>query len=810
MFLAIRLTSINTSTHPANTEMFHAAHTQKLLSSAITEAYAIQSKMESLDASAVKTRLGVDYSIPGDAIAMPFHNLDGSPMLDDDGVPYVQYRVFDVRKDVLKPMRFAIRPGAGRRPYLPSGLKELLDVSDMLVITEGPMKAASAVSNGLACIGIPGVTMWAAPGVSGEMSEDTPVHPEILDAARKVKVGVVVLADSDATNNNKVRDQMQLLAKAITKQSGVVACYAACKGAKDLKTKAIEKVGLDDWIKVTKGTKDAEDFLAYKLKKAKKRMEGGASGGYVALGYGRGGVYYVWSNARSQVDELSAMDMGRQPVLSSLCTHEFIVREYTKINAKGNECGLDIPRLGGEIMAACVARGLFNPDLTRGAGVWLDGGHLVINSDTVFSPTNPDIGRVTEKHVYVRTRDIGIEDGTLPATDKEVGEIVDVLKTFKFARKTDHLALLGMLMLAFVPGALKWRPHAFLHGGPGSAKSSLLGLLKNTLGHAAELSEAQSEAGIRQRLQTDAIAVLCDESEAGGAHINGLLEFLRLSSGGSKKNMGTQDQKGIQYVIRTIGIIAAANPPQMVDTDDSRFLKIAMNEMDKSQSEPALLQDPERAGELGKKLCARLLSKWDLFQSTFEQVYALLQGTPRMAKVVTPVIAAAYVATHSTPCADVQAYIDSFDLSDDVERISAASRSLAFEDYLFGVEIELDVEGRRHRTTVGAACTSAIIGDSFMNRALGVYGMRVHRDDKECRLRINYASPQLRKLFKDSTWANGDLQIAIKKIPGADQKGLGQRDRFAGGKPQPFLSIPLDDLIPETASDSIAAIYDRS
>lgn len=790
--------------------MYLEHHSKKLAASAIQQAYAISAGLESVDASAVKLQLGVDYSIPGDAIAIPFRNLDGSTMLDDDGVPYVQYRIFDVRKDVLKPMRFAIRPGAGRRPYLPHGLDELLPVSDYLVITEGPLKAASAVSNGLACIGIPGVTMWAAPGVSGEMTPDTPVHPEILDAARRVKNGVVVLADSDAMQNNEVRDHMQMLAKAIEKQSGVVACYACCKTAKDLKTKEFEKIGLDDWIKVSKGAADAEGYLAHKLRKAMNRAAmAAAGGGYIPLGYGRGGTYYVWSSPRSQVDEVSATDLGRPTVLSSLCSHAWVEAHYTKINSKGDEAGLDTTKLGGDIMAGCVERGLYDREMTRGAGVWLDGSDLVVNSETVFSPTNPLIGRVTDRHVYVKTRDIGIEADVQPATVAEVEVVMKALRSFNFDRgSSDAMAMLGMTMLSFVPGALKWRPHAFVHGGPGSGKSTLLGFVKNLLGQAAEISEAQSQAGLQQRLMTDAVAVLCDESEAGGAHMSGLLEYLRLASGGSKKNMGTADQKGVQYVIRTVGIMAAVNPPQMSSADDSRFLKIGLKKIDKETAvEPAIVQDEEAATALGKKLCARMLTHWGLFRDTADAVFEALQGSSRMAKVISPVVAAVYVATHDTACDDIQAYLGKFDFAEDMERISTISDTEAFQNHLFGVEIELSVEGRRHKTTLGAACADSIHGANDINCALGTYGLRVHREGKECRLRIGYNSPQLRKLFKDTQWATGDLQLAIKKVPGADQKTLNNRDRFGGGKPQPFLSIPLDDIIDTPVSAHIAAAF---
>ena len=69
------------------------------------------------------------------------------------------------------------------RPYIPTGLDDLLPTAKVLVITEGEFKALSAVANGIAATGIAGVTMWAAPGrdlgdrLSGPKSHRTPLTP---------------------------------------------------------------------------------------------------------------------------------------------------------------------------------------------------------------------------------------------------------------------------------------------------------------------------------------------------------------------------------------------------------------------------------------------------------------------------------------------------------------------------------------------------------------------------------------------------------------------------------------------------------
>lgn len=788
--------------------MYMQHHSKKLLGSAIKEAFAELAGLESLDSSAVKARLGAEYSVPGDAISIPFKNLDGSDMLDDDGVPYVVYRVFDVRKDIPAKdrMRFMLRTGAGRRPYLPHGLDALLTAgANMLLVTEGPLKALSAVSHGVATIGIGGVANWAAPGWSGELNEDTPVMPEILDAARSVG-RVISLADSDAVKNPQVRAHMQALASAIQKQAGVIAIYLCCKTAKDLGVAEDQKVGLDDWIRIKKGTKDLEGFFDSMLRKAEQREAAkNGSGGVEFLGYSAGGVYHAWSKPLSQVQALTPADLARSTALMSLAGGAWLDAMYPKFNNKGEVVGTDDRKFVSDLMAACAEVGLYREDRARAGGVWLEDGHLVVNSDTVFSPTLPNVDRVTRRHVYIKTRDLGIEPGTPVATVKDCENVLQTFSSFGFKKTSDALMLLGIMMLAYVPGALKWRPQVFIHGDGGSGKTTLMKLLSDLAGEAAFYAVSSTTAGIEVAVGENAISVILDEINSDGEALGKLMEYLRKGATGGDLHQSTKDRKAKRFVMRGVGIVAGVTPPQMDSMDESRFIKLSIENVDKKgQKKGSLLTSPDLANYIGKRLFARMLNRWDEFVTLQEAVFDLLDGSSRMSDVFSPVIAAAYIATHDTPCTDAAAYIAQFDMEEDVERMKAISETDDFMNHLLGVEIELEIDGRRRRTTVGHACASALEGANDINYALCVHGLRVHTDG---RLRISHKSPQVSRLFQGTKWAKTDLPLMISKIKGADRKVGNNRDRFGGISPMPFLSIPLSDLIPAKESAAINAVY---
>lgn len=190
----------------------------------------------SLPGSVLSKKLG--FPAHGDGYAIPY-----------PGIKFARYKIFGGEQKYLS------HAGAGVYLYVPANLPE----SDILVITEGEKKALAACQSGIACVAVGGVDMWSRQDAAeraskcvktqkGEVIEihpktvETPVLPELL--ARCEGKRVVVLADSDAEQNRRVKDAMTLLAQAINHQINVDAVkFLACPvGTNDAKQ------GLDDWL----------------------------------------------------------------------------------------------------------------------------------------------------------------------------------------------------------------------------------------------------------------------------------------------------------------------------------------------------------------------------------------------------------------------------------------------------------------------------------------------------------------------------------------------------------------------------------
>ncbi|MBU2768142.1 DUF927 domain-containing protein [Acidithiobacillus ferrivorans] len=190
---------------------------------------------------------------------MPYHNLSGAALIDEDGTPHARLRYFEPLG--TRGQRYAARPGTPSHVYMPVGLLSVIKSAEakVLVITEGEKKAIAGCNAGIPTIGIPGVWMWTDPAHRREVDCDgkttdkinpgTPIHPEIAAIIRMLQDlpepwSILVLGDSDLEQPEKwqAKRGLLLLAQAIRHQIERNVYYMSCPNTGDGKT------GLDDWL----------------------------------------------------------------------------------------------------------------------------------------------------------------------------------------------------------------------------------------------------------------------------------------------------------------------------------------------------------------------------------------------------------------------------------------------------------------------------------------------------------------------------------------------------------------------------------
>lgn len=158
------------------------------------------------------------------------------PFIDATGAT-VLYRIKPDRPPVKngRPCKYLSPVDGGVRVYFPPGVHEIVDDADVrLCVTEGEKKAACLTQHGIACVGLCGVDCWHAKHSSALLPD--------LARINWMNRSVFIVFDSDAIDNENVKDNERLLAAALKN------CGADVRVVRLPPTADGERQGVDDYI----------------------------------------------------------------------------------------------------------------------------------------------------------------------------------------------------------------------------------------------------------------------------------------------------------------------------------------------------------------------------------------------------------------------------------------------------------------------------------------------------------------------------------------------------------------------------------
>jgi Bifunctional DNA primase/polymerase, N-terminal len=273
------------------------------------------------------------------------------------------------------------------------------------------------------------------------------------------------------------------------------------------------------------------------------------------LGYDRE-TYFVFHNAKKQIVELTASSMTEVMLLSLAPSGWW---EVNFPRPKGDGFNKNIA--AEWIMTSCVQRGIYDPSKTRGRGAWIDegkvvfhlGSHLWVNGDLI------DVTQHKSRFVYELARSLPApSDDSL--TDEEGKRLISISTKFRWNKPASAALVSGWIGLAFICGALRWRPHIWITGGAGCGKTTVLNeFIHHLMGGMDIYAQGNStEAGIRQTLRCDALPVLFDESEQNNDReanrVQNVLSLIRQASSESAATTlkGTANGDAMAFAIRSM------------------------------------------------------------------------------------------------------------------------------------------------------------------------------------------------------------------------------------------------------------------
>lgn len=512
------------------------------------------------------------------------------------------------------------------------------------------------------------------------------------------------------------------------------------------------------------------------LAKAKERRERKDTKldrwGYKALGYLEQRNYF-WSNYRQELVAFTDKDINKNFFINNLGL-EYLKTNYMKQNAKGENTGIDISECGAEIIDGCVDSGLFDMENVHGFGIFkdpTDPNHLIINSHEIWG-TNPKFTgeRIVKHSVFKHIKDIGLNEEDPVATKQEAQEYLDLINTWKYKRQEmDCLLSFGWDISAAFASVFTLSAHNSLTGRQGTGKTTRQTVSSNFLGPLCYFLDGRStEPGIRQKVGSNAAALIIDEQEASNANSNKLVSFLRTAACGGDIAMGTTNQLGMDFKLKLSGCIGGIVAPDFAAADRSRFITLEL--LPKGEEVHPLLLDFNRQEKIGNKIRMLIIKRYADFNIVQKIVRGLMlqdNNNSRYADAYTPIISCAYFALNqNTDEAQITNFVNKFDLSDEKHQLETSDHDVLLAKILKAQVQNKDKELTTILEIVSQQC-ERMRNNNFNSvhaKVLGDYGIKViSQDFKGCTLLINTKDENFPKLLKNTKFSNGNISSTLSR-----------------------------------------------
>ncbi|MDO3518151.1 toprim domain-containing protein [Ralstonia pseudosolanacearum] len=475
----------------------------------------------------------------------------------------------------------------------------------------------------------------------------------------------------------------------------------------------------------------------------------------------------------------------------------------------------------GFLMEAAEAAGIYDTTFTRGRGAWWDGDRMVVHlgDRLLVDGTSMDLGAIRSEFLYQGGRKIAAPSDT-PLSAADGAWLLEMAKSFRWAKPASAPLLCGWLLLSPLCGALHWRPHAWITGGPGSGKTTILNEFVRPLipaGMDVFANGDSTEAGLRQTLRSDARPILIDESEsdteAAATKMQRILVMIRQSSSdtGAQTYRGTVAGEAQAFQVRSMALLSSIGVALERQQDMERVTVLALRPKREGEATDVKNWPAIRAGlnkivrdkTLSARLFRRSIDMAPVIMESidvFTEAAATFFGTAREGDQIGALLAGAWCLFNDRlPTPDeALAEIKRYDWGDYQEEKTEEQDDLIAT--LMGRPITRQggvrtSVGKLIARAAGFAVDSLDIEPAVADGELHVYGMKVLGD----RLLVHPRNPEMLKLMRETKFASG-LRGRLKRIEGADTyEGRGIR---IGEASTSGLRIPLDALLRHRQPDT--------
>jgi hypothetical protein len=465
-------------------------------------------------------------------------------------------------------------------------------------------------------------------------------------------------------------------------------------------------------------------------------------------------------------------------------------------------------------------RQTFTPDRIRGRGVWLDNNRVVWhlgNRLEVDGQLLPLTALRDSGWTYASLPALEIDPSVAPLSDVEGSAILALIHNrMQWENAGDGLLTAGHAVLGNICGALDIRPGLQLTGSSGGGKSTTERTISRPLqGGLGVRPSGATEAGIRQRMQSDALPVVIDESEQESPKVReGHLKLLRLSFDGQEQIKGTAGGQALTYTMRSSITLIGINATVPNLADRNRLVVIRPRKMPSTQWTAFQLQrDALISVETGRRLIRRSVSNLKALVANIKTFQAVLAGqglAGRSAEVYGSLLAGAHHLTSTAVLEPAQAlaWLDSVGwtgLDEETEEaIASDAEGRACLEHLLGHSVPWKCSQTGSiavlellKIAQGLSQTMGEDNASELNKAeavkaLGRLGVKL---DRELGVVVSMVVSKACTVFSSTRWANGAHHDRLLELKGA--KPLASPVRFPQGRNARGVSLPIELLDPE-------------
>ena len=511
----------------------------------------------------------------------------------------------------------------------------------------------------------------------------------------------------------------------------------------------------------------------------------------------------VWYQHR-QTGQLAQIRAQQKSNLLNLAP----VRHWESLfpNKSGN--GVDWTAACSYVIDLANRAGVFYPAAVRGRGVWLDSGRVVWHLGNRLEVDGLEIPLADHRsgHTYAARQPLPIDRAAAALTDAEGQRILLAVAAMGWTGPIDHLAVLGWAVCTVAAGAIPKRTGVQVTSRSASGKTTVTDLVwRPLLGGAGEYRSASTEAGIRQLLGPDALAVVVDETEAGeGRRREGMLRLMRHSYDGTTIDRGTTHGEALAYPVRFGMALIAINATTPEAADANRMVTVTRQHL------PAIAWEAARdelkaampcgtADSFNRRVVDHLhtlLANVFTFQAVVgRQIGGGVAG--RLGDTWAPLLAGAYLLTSAAVLTEAQAAAwlaeNGWDAAEldapdgDEEGVRLLDRILAYQVPWHSGDGKADIPRRSVRQLLEVARLEMAHPDAEAAAvALGQLGIKATASQ----LVIANSSAPLAPILNGTRWADGGHVARLRDLPGADFSASRKTRIGRGSAPERATYLP--------------------